>query len=305
MRAALQADPAVPTRPAGNPFDLADDGAYRRWRAWKLQQRPADAAAITVDVGDPRALTAAEQRALLDCIRRTNMALYRSPVLDEDPALPVKLGAQLGLRRLDANWLAEEDGVSRIEVSARTDGKGGFIPYTSHGIRWHTDGCYHPAARRIHGMILHAVRPAACGGVSRLLDHELLYIALRDESPALVRALMRDDAMTIPAREGEDGVARAAQGGPVFSVDQGALHLRYTARTRSIEWHPDAQVQQAAARLAAQLDAGLPGLLQLRLEAGMGVVGHNVLHDRSAFADDPSQPRLLYRARFLDRVAVD
>jgi hypothetical protein len=33
-------------------------------------------------------------------------------------------------------------------------------------------------------------------------------------------------------------------------------------------------------------------------------VGHNVLHDRSAFEDDPAQPRLLYRARFLDRVAL-
>jgi hypothetical protein len=299
---------AVPTRPDGDPFDLADEAAYRRWRDWKLRHRPADAAAITVNVADPRALTAAERHALLERIRRTNMALYRSPVLDEDPSLPRRLGAQLGLRRLDANWLAEEDGISRIEVSARTDGKegkGGFIPYTTHGIRWHTDGYYHPAARRIHGMILHAVRPAASGGVNRLLDHELVYIALRDESPALVRALMRADAMTIPAREDDDGIARPAQAGPVFSVEDGALHMRYTARTRSIEWHPDAEVQQAVARLAALLDAGLPGQLQLRLEPGMGLVGHNVLHDRSAFVDDPARPRLLYRARYLDRVAVD
>jgi len=89
----------------------------------------------------------------------------------------------------------------------------------------------------------------------------------------------------------------------VFSVDAGRLHLRYTARTRSIEWHADPLVQQAAARLAALLDGGLPGLLQVQLQPGMGVVGHNVLHDRSAFDDDPAQPRLLYRARYLDRVA--
>lgn len=305
MRAALHALSAAPTRPDGNPFDLAAEGAYRRWRTWKLQQRPDAASDVTVDVTDPRALTAAERRALLATIARANVAIYRSPVLDEDPTLPVKLGAQLGLQRLDANWLADEDGVSRIEVSARSDGKGGFIPYTSHGIRWHTDGYYHPEARRIHGMILHAVRPAASGGVNRLLDHELVYIALRDESPALVRALMRPDAMTIPAREDDDGVARPAQGGPVFSVEDGALHMRYTARTRSIEWHADADVQHAVARLAALLEAGLPGLLRLRLEAGMGLVGHNVLHERSAFVDDPARPRLLYRARFLDRVAID
>jgi hypothetical protein len=304
---ALPATPWLPARPDGNPFDLADDATYRRWRGWKLQQRPADVADVTVDVADPRALTVAERQALRATIARANVAIYRSPVLDEDPLLPVKLGAQLGLRRLDANWLADEDGISRIEVSARSDGvgaKGGFIPYTTHGIRWHTDGYYHPEARRIHGMILHAVRPAASGGVNRLLDHELVYIALRDESPALVRALMRPDAMTIPAREDDDGIARPAQAGPVFSAEDGVLHMRYTARTRSIEWHADADVQQAVARLAALLEGGLPGLLQLRLEPGMGLVGHNVLHDRSAFVDDPARPRLLYRARYLDRVAV-
>jgi hypothetical protein len=44
-------------------------------------------------------------------------------------------------------------------------------------------------------------------------------------------------------------------------------------------------------------------VLRVRLEPGMGLVGHNVLHERSAFVDDPAAPRLLYRARFLDRIA--
>jgi hypothetical protein len=34
----------------------------------------------------------------------------------------------------------------------------------------------------------------------------------------------------------------------------------------------------------------------------MGLVCNNVLHDRSGFVDDPMHPRLLYRARYLDRV---
>ena len=38
------------------------------------------------------------------------------------------------------------------------------------------------AARRIRSMILHCVRPAAEGGVNALMDHEMAYIALRDES---------------------------------------------------------------------------------------------------------------------------
>jgi hypothetical protein len=36
----------------------------------------------------------------------------------------------------------------------------------------------------------------------------------------------------------------------------------------------------------------------------MGIVANNVLHDRSAFDDDPAQPRLVWRARYLDRVAA-
>ncbi len=295
----------VPDSRAASPFDLADDTAYRRWRDWMLAVRPASPEALVVDMADPRALTAAEREALLDRIARANMALYRSPVVAEDKDLPRALGAQLGLRRLDANWLADEDGISQIKVSAQTDGRGGFIPYTDRPIRWHTDGYYHPEGRRIRGMILHCVRPAASGGVNGLLDHELAYIALRDASPDHVRALMQPDAMTIPARTDDDGVARAAQAGPVFAVDDdGSLHMRYTARTRSIEWKADAATRAAVAALEALLAGDTPWILRTRLEPGMGIVGHNVLHERSAFQDDPARPRLLYRARFLDRVAL-
>ncbi|MDP2004165.1 MAG: TauD/TfdA family dioxygenase, partial [Rubrivivax sp.] len=186
-----------------------------------------------------------------------------------------------------------------------SDGRGGFIPYTDRAIRWHTDGYYHPAERRIRGMILHCVRPAASGGVNGLLDHELAYLRLRDLSPAHVRALMQPDVMTIPARTDDDGVARAAQSGPVFSVDDdGCLHMRYTARTRSIEWTDNAATRAAVAALEAVLAADASGVFHLRLQPGMGIVGHNVLHDRTGFSDDPLHPRLLYRARFLDRVEL-
>ena len=138
----------------------------------------------------------------------------------------------------------------------------------------------------------------------QLLDHELAYIALRDSEPAHVRALMAGDAMTIPARTDEDGVARAAQAGPVFSVDaQGFLHMRYTARTRSIAWKDDLPTRAAVACLESLLAGASPHVLRVRLEPGMGLVANNVLHDREAFIDDPQRPRLLYRARYLDRVA--
>jgi alpha-ketoglutarate-dependent taurine dioxygenase len=285
-----------------NPFEVEDEASYRRWRAWKLTVKPRHVDELIVDVADPTALTARERAALLDRIGRAGFVIYRSRVLTEDAALARRLGEQLGLRRLDANWLAEEDGVSRITVSSRSDGHGGFIPYTDRAIGWHTDGYYHPAERQIRAMVLHCVRPAASGGDNALLDHELAYIAVRDRSPALLRALMQLDAMTIPARIDPTGVARAAQSGPVFSVDgEGRLHMRYTARTRSIEWKNDEPTREATALLHDVMNHS-PAVWRVRLEGGMGIVGHNVLHDRSAFSDDPAQPRLLLRARFVDRV---
>jgi alpha-ketoglutarate-dependent taurine dioxygenase len=289
-------------------FDLDDDVAYRQWRQAKLKQHPHRVEDLIVDVADPRALSKVERTALLQRIGRANMALYRSPMTAADKTLPRRLGAQLGLHRLHANWLADEDGISRITVAGTTGAQGeaaaAYIPYTDRAIQWHTDGYYHPQQRRIHGMILHCVQPAREGGETTLMDHEMAYIALRDADPRWLRALMAGDAMTIPARLGDVGVARAAQTGPVFSVDaeHGALHMRYTARTRSIEWKNDACTREAAAFLQELLARDLPYRFKLRLQPGMGLVGHNVLHERSAFVDDSQSPRLLYRARYLDRI---
>ena len=312
-----------------SPFDLDDDASYLRWRSWKLAEHPKRIEELIVDVADPRCLTDAEGAALRDRIARANVAVYRSRVLDEDPQIARALGAQLGLRRLDANWLADEDGISRVSVyrpspptalragppegdsvarggpaPPKSEGRGGFIPYTNRPIGWHTDGYYHPQQRSIQAMILHCVRPAQRGGVNALLDHEMAYVGLRDASKNHVRALMQPDAMTIPARTDEDGVARAAQGGPVISVDamHGNLHLRYTARQRSIEWKCDTATHAARLCLEGLLAGGVPWIFRIQLQAGMGIVGHNVLHDRTGFEDEPKHPRLLYRARYLDRV---
>ncbi len=288
----------------GGPFDLHDDSAYRRWRDWKLERQPRDLSSLVVALRDPRELQAAERSALLDRIGRCGFALYRSQAQADDSTLPRRIAAQLGMRQLDANWLAGEDGISRITVSDASDGHGGFIPYTDRAIGWHTDGYYHPQQRRIRGMVLHCVRPAARGGANALLDPELAYIALRDRAPRRVHALMQPDAMTIPARSDEAGVARAAQAGPVFSLDDdGGLHMRYTARTRSIEWKQDDATREAAA-LLGEILAGSPHVWRVRMEAGMGLVGRNILHDREAFEDDQRTPRLVLRARFTDGVTL-
>ncbi len=288
-----------------SPFDLADQATYRAWRDRKLAAYPASLDELVVEVADPLHLTGAERDALIERCARANMAVYasaRTTVVAAD--LPRAIGRQLGLRTLDVNYLADDDGITPLAVAA--DGtRSGYIPYTSRAIRWHTDGYYNPPERRIRAMILHCVQRAEAGGENRLLDHELAYIALRDADPVHIRALMLPDAMTIPARSEEGEVARGDQTGPVFSLaDDGRLHMRYTARTRSIAWKDDPAVHAATAALAHVLETD-PHMLRARLEPGMGLVCNNVLHDRSAFTDSAAHRRLVLRARYYEAVTAD
>jgi alpha-ketoglutarate-dependent taurine dioxygenase len=237
---------------------------------------------------------------------RANMAIYSAPHLPAaDKSIPKQLGQQLGLVRLEGNYLADEDGLSSI-TPAGEDGsvRGDFIPYTHKPINCHTDGYYNALDRRILGMTLHCAQDAESGGDNALLDHEIAYIQLRDVNPDYVAALMQPDAMTIPARMDEDNIARPEQSGPVFAVDpaQGFLYMRYTARTRSIVWKGDA-VTQAAVRTLADILAGSAYILTAHLHPGMGLVCNNVLHTRSAFTDSPEHRRLLYRGRYYDRLS--
>lgn len=288
--------------PASSPFHPANDSAYRAWRDAKLARSPARADDLVVEVGDPCALTRAEHAAIAARLREANMAIYSSARLEADKDLPRKLGAQFGLHRLDRNWLADDDGVSSLAV-ADTPAKGEYIPYTDKPINWHTDGYYNPPERQIRAVVLHCAQRAEAGGENRLLDHEIAYILLRDDDPDHIRALAAPDAMTIPPRTDEAGVARAAETGPVFSVDpeSGALHMRYTARTRSIAWQETPATAAAVRALEGILRSASPHVFPVRLEPGTGLICNNVLHDRSGFRNGAAHRRLVFRARYYDR----
>jgi hypothetical protein len=289
-----------------SPFDLDTDAAYIAWRTNKLRSAPTAVGDLVVPVRDPRALTSSEHSALADRCRRANMAIYASDPAAADKDVPRALAAQFGLIHLDRNWLADDDGISSVTVRGDRGG-GDYIPYTNKPIRWHTDGYYNPPARRIRAMVLHCAAPASSGGANALMDHEIAYVLLRDENPGHIWALMRSDALTIPARADDRGVARPAETGPVFSIDpaDGALHMRYTARTRSIEWKDDPDVRAAVVALERILATPSPHVLSLTLQPGMGLLCNNVLHDRSGFIDDPARPRLIYRARYHDRITAE
>jgi alpha-ketoglutarate-dependent taurine dioxygenase len=291
-----------------SPFDLADDTAYRNWRDARLAAYPKKVDELIVPLVDPRALTASETRSLAAACARANMAFYDAPHLPAaDKSLPKQLAQQLGLNRLEGNYLADEDGLSSITPNDdETSARGEYIPYTHKPINWHTDGYYNALDRRILGMTLHCAQDAEAGGENALLDHEMAYIQLRDSNPDYIAALMQPDAMTIPARMDEDNVARAEQSGPVFAIDpaQGFLYMRYTARTRSIVWKAD-PTTQAAVKTLAEILADSEYTLTARMTPGMGLICNNVLHTRSGFSDSPGHRRLLYRGRYYDRLRFD
>jgi hypothetical protein len=289
-----------------NPFLLADEAAYQQWREARLDGYPQQAEDLLVELSGPH-ISEQEYRRLLTMCRRANMVIYRlADAAQGDKAFVRELGQRLGLHRLDGNLCADDDAITSLQVMA-----GGrhaaYIPYTNRRLSWHTDGYYNLPEQAIRGFLMHCVRPAADGGENLLLDHEIAYIQLRDRDPAYIEALMRPDVMTIPPNVENGEEIRPSQSGPVFSVESGSgsLHMRFSARTRNIIWHDDEITRQAVACLNELLTPDNPYVIRYRLNPGEGIICNNVLHSRTGFTDDPApgKTRLLYRARYYDRIA--
>jgi alpha-ketoglutarate-dependent taurine dioxygenase len=293
------------TYTANCPFDLANEAGYAAWRAQKLEDYPTSIEQLIVAIKDPKRLTAAEFEAIHARCRKTNMAIYAGPTgSDPDKAIPRSLGKQFGLTELDYNMGADDDGVTSLKV---VEGKwrSGYIPYTNRPIHWHTDGYYNLPERQIRGLQLHCVSAAASGGENALLDHEIAYIHLRDSNPDYIRALMAATVMTIPPNHENGEQLRPARSGPVFSVAwDGSLHMRYTARTRSIEWSTDPLTRAAVNTLEDFLNSPSPYIYRATLQPGQGLISNNVLHDRSGFDDDDEHTRQLYRLRYYQRMTA-
>ncbi len=293
--------------PDEGPFSLKDEAAYQAWREAKLADYPESAAELLFEIQDGSQLSQTEHHAMLQRIRKTNMLVYQfadsAPV---EKTVIHALGRQFGLTHLDNNLCADDDSITSLQVIPGGR-KQGYIPYSNLRISWHTDGYYNDPAHQIRAMLLHCVSDAAEGGENLLLDHEICYIHLRDTNPDYIRALMQPNAMAIPPNVEQGEEIRAAMDGPVFSVDSasGRLHMRYTARTRSIAWHDDSLTQEASQCITEFLASDSTYIYRHRLAPGQGVLCNNVMHARTGFEDDPEggKTRLLYRARYYDRIA--
>ncbi|MCB1774985.1 MAG: TauD/TfdA family dioxygenase [Gammaproteobacteria bacterium] len=289
--------------PVPSPFSLTDEASYQQWRADKLAAATRFAA---IPIAHPGQLTAVERRQLLSSVEAQNFALFQvTDAVDDIEAALHAFGSGLGLLGIDQNLCAEDSGVTAITVRP-TDTEHTYIPYTNRPLGWHTDGYYNAGEQQIRAWLLYCAEPAAEGGDNELLDHEIAYIRLRDENPDWIRALMADDAFTIPLNVERGRQIRPDHSGPVFSISpvDGSLHMRYSARQRNVIWRDDPTTRDAAAFLLDLFRNGDDHMLRYRLNANEGIVSNNILHRRDGFRDDPAAgaKRLVYRARYFQRL---
>ncbi len=286
--------------------DFTDPAAYRAWRQEKIARSDRRKPADFVEIANLATPSNHEVAAMLARINDTGFALYSAPPKGDDLQVSHDLRSftdAFGLRVAEKHRSTIENGVVALQVSDKEHQRG-YIPYSRKAINWHTDGYYNGPDQVIRSFILHCVRPADDGGRNQIIDPEIAYIRLRDLNPDYVTLLMDNAAMTIPPNTEKDGSVRPASIGPVFFLEDGALTMRYTARTRSIEWK-DGATLEAARALQHILETEQDYLHSLTLAPGQGVLSNNCLHNRTGF--DPEKAtgtseRLLYRIRFHNRI---
>ncbi len=296
-----------------SPFEIDNINDYQCWRENKLENihkyYEKDTPLLFSTFSKGISPKKHELNQLLQQCQTHSFALYRvedHSSYDKHQAKTVihELAKKLGLKRLDGNICADTDKLTSI---TNTDHKGQheYIPYSTKRLSWHTDGYYNTPDKTINSMLLHCFQDAKQGGASFFLDHELVYITLRDENPEYIRALNERDVMTIPANIIKGKVIRAEQTGPVFSTDsQGQLHMRYTARKRNIEWKQNSLTLEAIAYLETLLNSDSRYIVKHQLKPGEGIICRNILHCRNDYIDhdESDKKRLLFRGRYYDEL---
>lgn len=288
---------------------IMSQASYRQWRKARLENYPRSVEELLVEIGGLVNMSAAERAEIVAICRRCNMAIYRCHDDFADRDAVRTFAAGFGLTRLDHNLCANADGVS--ELSVVSEGKrSGYVPYSNRSLSWHTDGYYNEKSQQVRAVVLHCAVAAVAGGENALLDADMAYILLRDENPRFITAFEHPECMTIPANTDAQGEIRPAVCGPVFSYAagfsfderSGAIHMRFSARKKNIQWRDDDLTWAAREYLAKILaDEGGP-VMRYRLRPGEGLISNNVLHNRTSFEDGPAHKRMLYRARFFDRI---
>ena len=279
-------------------FDLASADDYLKWRDEKLAAYPAHVGELVVELGDMTALTAAEKAKILETVERANMCVFTAGSAELDMASLLTLGAQLGVARTDKSARhAQSDELTDSGILNRA------VPFSTRHCNWHTDATYYGSNHTIQALFLLCKRPALEGGSNKVLDHEMLYIRLRDTDPDALDVLMNKDCFNY--RNPASGEIDQHRGGKVFWTNAyGPLCHRFSFRKTDMVWSGDGDVAAARKVLESLILDEQAHVIEGRLESGMGLVSNNVLHTRESLvdSDDAANKRLLFRARFYDRV---
>jgi hypothetical protein len=162
----------------------------------------------------------------------------------------------------------------------------------------HSDGTLQ-AMGEIPSAILFCVTPAERGGETTIFHGANAFLHLARERPDLTCALLDDRALT---RHATVNGSHAICAGPVFELRDAEVLSRYSTTPRDRWAFGEVDLLQEAFEALAEF-VRPPHLIQIRLEAGQGVVLANdkVAHGRSSFEDSFARTRLMLRALFLRR----
>ncbi len=279
-------------------FDLSSNEDFLQWRDEKLAAYPKDVGELVVELGDMTALSPAEKAKILATVERANMCVYTAGSAAIDMNALLALGTQLGVVRTDkAARHAQSDELTDSGILNRA------IPFSTRHCNWHTDATYYGSDQTVQALFLLCKRPAVEGGSNKVLDHEVLYIHLRDKDPGALEVLMNQNCFNY--RNPASGEIDPHRGGKVFwtSAD-GHLCHRFSFRKTDMAWSEESDVVAARQVLESLISDESVHVIEGRLESGMGLISNNVLHTRERLvdSDDAAHKRLLFRARFYDRV---
>ncbi|MHB1092963.1 TauD/TfdA family dioxygenase [Thiobacillus sp.] len=279
-------------------FDLRSDADYLKWRDEKLAAYPRTIGELVVELGDMTAPTPAEKSRILETVERANMCIYTAGAAALEMDSLLALGRQLGVSRTDKSARhAQSDELTDSGILHRA------VPFSTRHCNWHTDATYYGSDNPIQALFLLCKRPAVEGGSNKVLDHEILYIHLREQNPGALDVLMNRDCFNY--RNPVTGEIDPRRGGKVFWTNaDGHLCHRFSFRKMDMAWSGESDAAAAREALESMISEGPAQIIEGRLESGMGLISNNVLHTRERLVDsaDATQKRLLFRTRFHDRV---
>lgn len=288
------------------------DGKSAAYAQWKMQylhnfsNRQQHARTFrTLSLGLQGEQDTATLHSICASVKAQGFGLYRfsetlnaDDVADQQLVTAIQLLHQrLGLQDSDQGVLNSSSGLSLLQ-DLKDSPQGKFVPYSNRQMNWHTDGYYNRLADTVRCFCLHCLCPASSGGRLSVLDPCRLLIALYDEDPALIELLTHPQAMLLPSNSDELGHDRPDRVAPVICcLADGFLVLRFTMRTKNIQWRND-ETRQAAEHLVALVEKLRECHSHITLQRGEGIVTRNLLHKRDAFTDSKKLTRQMLRGRF-------